>query len=259
MRAIKSSTVTFGLVSVPVKLYKAVDSHDIAFKQHHGGCGGPIGMERVCKDCEARVEFRDVVKGTTAADGSLVILDPEEVKGIDQELPAGIEVLQFTDRDEIDPIGYETGYYLAPASKAALEGYTLLRTVLEEKQRVGLVRFALRGRLSLGVLRAAGDTLVIHTLAWPDEVREPAFPILDGEKAPKPAMLEMARQLVDAMTGSFNPADHVDTYTERLGQLIEARAAGESLAPAPSEEEVTIKDLLAALEASIAKRKGTAA
>jgi DNA end-binding protein Ku len=259
MRALKSTTISFGLVSVPVKLYKSVDSHDVAFKQHHGGCGGSIKMERYCEGCEVKpVPFGDVVKGIDH-DGTLVLLAPEELKDLEGETPSAIEVIQFVEADEIDPLTYEAGYFAAP-DKTSVKGYKLLHKVLTETGRVGVVRFSLRaGRLSLGVLRASGGLLIVHTVAWPDEVRTPEFPILDKEVELEPAVLDAARILVESMTGSFKPEDFVDTYTGRVKEFIAARADGGEFIPAPAETAEDISDLLAALEASVIKRKKKAA
>lgn len=255
MRALKSTTISFGLVSVPVKLYKSVDSHDVSFKQHHMGCGGSIKMERYCEGCDEKpVAFADVVKGIDH-DGTLVLVTADEMKSLESEAPPAIEVVQFVEAGEIDPLTYEAAYYAAP-DKASLEGYALLRTVLAESGRVGVVRFSLRaGRHSLGVLRASGDLLIVHTVAWPDEVREPAFPILDQKVELKPAVLDMARKLVESMTGSFKAEEFVDTYTDRVREFIAARAAGGEFIPVQAEATEDVSDLLAALEASVAKKK----
>jgi DNA end-binding protein Ku len=253
-RALKSTSVKFGMVNIPLKLYKSVDSHDVSFKQHHAGCGGSIKMERYCEACEVKpVPFGDVIKGIDH-DGTLVLVTADEIKALESETPPAIEVVQFVDAGEIDPLTYESAYYAAP-DKTSLEGYTLLRTVLAETGRVGVVRFSLRaGRHSLGVLRASGDLLIVHTVAWPDEVREPAFPILDKPVELKPAVLDMAHKLVDSMTGSFKPEEFVDTYTDRVKEFIAARAEGGEFIPSPAEAEDDVSDLLAALEASIVKK-----
>lgn len=258
MRALKSTSISFGLVSVPVKLYKSVDSHDVSFKQHHLGCGGSIKMERYCEACDEKpVPFADVIKGIDH-DGTLVLVTADEIKALESEAPPVIEVVQFVEAGDIDPLTYEAAYYAAP-DKTSLEGYTLLRTVLAESGRVGVVKFSLRaGRHSLGVLRASGDLLIVHTVAWPDEVREPAFPILDKVVELKPAVLDMARALVDSMTGSFKPEDFKDGYTDRVKEFIAARAEGGEFIPAQAEETEDVSDLLAALEASVAKKKKAA-
>lgn len=257
MRAYRKTSITFGLVSVLVGAYKPVESHDVKFKQHHAGCGGQIGMVRVCKECEQEVPWADIAKGTESLDGTLVIADPEEIKSLEGEKVLAIEVVQFIDAGEIDPLSYESAYYLAP-DKTSLEGYGLIKHVLEESGRVALVKLAF-GRESLGILRPAGKTLVVHTIAWPDEIREPAFAILDKPIKLKPKMVEMAKVLVDSMTEPFDPADHVDTYTERVREFVEAKAAGEPFEAHPAGPEPAVDDLLAALEATIAKRKGKAA
>lgn len=250
-KAISSTSIAFGLVNVPGKLYKATESHDISFHQHHGGCGGAVGQKRVCKACEQEVPYADIVKGIEH-DGQLVIVAADELKALQDEQPA-IEVTQFINESEIDPVSYESAYYFAPLP-AAVEGYALLRQVLVDSGRAALVKFALRDKLHLGVLRVSGKVLVIHTISWPDEVRQPAFPVLDVDIALKPKMLEMATALVDAMTAPFVASEWVDTYTDRVGELIAAKAAGGEITAAPAKDESDVDDLLAALEASIAKK-----
>lgn len=257
MRAMKSTSINFGLVNVPVKLYKTTDNHDIAFKQHHAGCGGGIAMERKCKECAEPVAYADIVKGIDHG-GTLVIVTADELRDLEGEAPPAIEVEQFLAADEIDPLTYEDSYYLEPG-KTAAEGYALLRHVLAETGKVGLVRFAMRSKLHLGVLRATGDLLVIHTIAWPDEVRTPDFPALDKPVTLKPKLVEMATALVESMTEAFVPEEWRDTYTDRVGEFIAARAEGGEFTPAPAEATDDIKDLLAALEASVARKRASAA
>jgi DNA end-binding protein Ku len=254
MRAIKTTSLSCGLLNVPVKLYKAVESHDFSFKLYHAGCGGSIGMLRVCKDCEGEVEWADVAKGAEAADGTLVIAAPEEIKALEGEQVPAVEVLHFMGADEVDPVSYESAYYLAP-DKAGVKGYALLHEALSETKKVALVKFALRGRESLGVLRVSGDVLVTHTIAWPDEIREPQFAILEKPVKLKPKESELARALVESMTEPFVAEDHVDVYTGRVEEFIETKAAGGEFVAHPAGPEPAVDDLLAALEATIAKKK----
>jgi DNA end-binding protein Ku len=254
MKALSSTAISFGLVNVPVKVYKAVDSHDVSFKLHHAECGGSIGMVRFCKGCEAQdVAWADLSKGIEY-DGLPVIVSPDEIKALEGEKPPAIEVVQFIDAGEIDPLSYESPYYLAP-DKVSLEGYSLIRDVLAEQGRVALVRFALRSRVSMGILRPVGKLLVLQSLAWEDEVREPAFPILDKPVAVRPKLMEMARVLVDSMTGEYEPSEWVDVYTARVKEFVAAKAGDGEFVPAAPAVEEGVDDLIAALEASLAKKK----
>jgi len=256
MRAVKSTSLSFGLVNVPVKLYKATESHDIAFKQHHAGCGGGISLVRTCKECEQEVAWADLAKGIEVG-GELVIVEPEEIKALEGEQSPCVEVIQFMGADEVDPISYESPYYLAP-DKTGTEGYALMRQALSDSGKIGLVRFALRGRESLGVLRVSGNILVIHTIAWPDEIREPEFAILNKPVKLKPKAVEMAAALINSMTEPFVAEDHVDVYTGRVEEFIAAKASGEDWEAHPAGPEPALDDLLAALEATIAKKKKAA-
>jgi DNA end-binding protein Ku len=247
--------IHFGLVSVPVGVYKAVDDHDLKFGFYHAGCNGAVGNVRTCKECGEEVAWGDIAKGAESEAGVLVVADPEEIKSLEGEQVPGIEVIQFCEAGEIDPLRFENPYYLSP-DKTGVDGYSLLRHVLAESGKVGLVRFALRGRESLGVLRPVGDVLVMHTICWADEVRDTGeLPNMSKPAKLKPQMIQMAHVLVDGMTAPFDPDAHADVHTARLREFVEAKAAGGELEFHKPEPEPAVDDLLAALEATIAKNK----
>lgn len=255
MRAVKRSSLAFGLVNIPVRLYKATETHDIGFHQYHGGpsgCLGGIGQKRVCKSCLADVDYGDIVKGIEHND-KLVFITPDELKSLDDEQGSQIDVLQFVQQDEIDPILWEQPYFVEPDGSA--EGYALLRRVLAESDRVAVVRFALRTKTHLGILRVFGNVLTIHTMMWGDEVRNAGELNIPDVAIPlKPQAVKMAHQLVESMLGVFNPDEYRDSYTERLGDLIEAKAADAEFVTTPHQldaDEDEVSDLMAQLEASI--------
>lgn len=252
MRATKVCSLGFGLVSVPVKVYKATESHDIGMHRHHKDCNGAVGQRLYCKECGELVEFGDIISGVEH-DGQLVILTPEEKAGVEGEVGKDIEVLQFVDADEVDPILYEQPYYLEPDGK--VDGYALLRQVLVESNRVGIVQFVMRTRSTLGVLRVLGNVLVIETMRWIDEVRNAnELKGMEQEVKLDPKALTMAHALVESMASEFNPAEFKDLYTERLGELIAAKAGESEFITKPKElDEPVVDDLIAALEASVAR------
>lgn len=254
-----TGSVSFGLVSIPVKAYKSVDSHDVAFYQMHDTDGGRIKYAKTCSDCGDVVEQADIAKGTKFGDQEVVVT-AEELASLQDEQPKTIEVLQFIDQDEIDPLAYESGYYLAPAGP--LNGYALLRTAMEDTQRVAIARVTLRTRTSLALLRIShGNVITMHTLSWPDEVRTPQFSDLDKPVTLKPQELQVAKMLVESMSGSFKPEDYTDLYHERVLDLLAAKASnGEfvpAAKPAPATEDVS--DLMAMLTQSLAAKEAAGA
>lgn len=257
MRSVKKGSLSFGLVNVATKMYSATEDHDVKAHMHHGPtCLGGITMQRVCKECSEVVEYRDTVKGIEHGDQT-VIITPEDLAALDEEQGPNFDVLQFVERDEIDPILFESTYYL-DADKGAEEVYALVRQALLDTERYGIVQFAYRQKTRMGVLRVIGNVLAIHTIRWHDEVR--GAEELHGaakEVTLNPKMVELAHAVVDSLTSEWVPTAYADTYTEKLGQMVEAKAAGGEYVPAVEEDEgdgADVSDLLAKLEASIAKK-----
>jgi DNA end-binding protein Ku len=256
MRSINNTSINFGLVNVAVKVYAATENHDVKFHQRHGGqagCRGLLGRQNVCKDCGQVVEFGDIVKGFDV-DGATVILTGDELAAVENEAGKALEVVQFVHAEEVDPMLLQAPYYLEP-SAASLSGYALLREVLTETDRVGMVRYTHRGRTHLAVLRCAGAVLVLHNIAWPDELRAPEFAILTRKVTLEPKAVKMATQLVESMMATFDGAELVDVYQRRLAAVVEAKAVDTPLpvvSAASADGGVEdVSDLLAALEASI--------
>lgn len=260
MRAVSTTSISFGLVNIVVKAYKAVDSHDVSFHQYHRDCMGSVGYFKACKECGETLTPDNIVRGVEQGD-SVVTVSEDELASIEVEAGREIAVQQFINADEVDPIALEGHYYLAP-ERASAEGYALLRHVMVDTGRVAVVKFVMRrsgsvGKTHLGLLRPYGDNVLsLHTMSYPDEIRQPAFSTLEREVELKPALVEMAHTLVDAMTGPFVAADYTDTFTDKLNELIVAKGNGETIVAADGEELVPtdVSDLLAKLEASAAAR-----
>lgn len=252
MRSMKKTSLAFGLVNIPVRMYKAVDDHDVGFHQHHDADMGRIGYRKYCKECGESVDQTNIVRGVDH-EGSLVVITDEDLAGLDEEQDTRMEVVQFAQADDIDPVMYELPYYLEPDGSS--EGYSLLRQVLTETDRVAIVSFVLRSTTRLGLLRVMGNTLVLQTMRWPDEVRNAGeLKIPDHKVKIKPQALKMAHALVESMLMEFDPSEYVDTYTERLRELIAAKAGeGEFVTEAHDldEDSDEVQDIMAALEASI--------
>ncbi|MEI7780351.1 MAG: Ku protein [Planctomycetota bacterium] len=254
MRAMWTGSISFGLVNVPIKMYTAVSSHDVSFHQHHDDDMGRIKYAKVCADCGEVIDAAHIVKATEVGDQTAVVTE-DELASLRDEQPKTVEILQFVDQSEVDPLAFESGYYLAPAGP--VNGYHLLRQVMQESGRVAICRVMLRSKTSLSLLRVTNENvLTMHTLSWPDEIRTPAFTDLNKPFEVKQQELAVANMLLDSMTGTFEPTEFVDNYHERLIELVSAKASGEAFTPqkqqTPAADDAS--DLLAQLEASLGKK-----
>ncbi|MFL6094811.1 MAG: Ku protein, partial [Blastococcus sp.] len=194
MRSIWRGVVSFGLVSIGVKLYSATEDKDIRFHQVHATDGGRVKYKRVCSIDGEEVEYSDIAKGYELPDGQVVILTDEDFEDLPLATRREIEVLEFVDQDEIDPIMFEKTYYLEPDGPA-VRPYALLRDALENAGQVAITKIAIRQRESLAVLRVRDGVLVMHTMRWPDEIRRPDFAFLDEDISVRPQELKMAEAL----------------------------------------------------------------
>jgi DNA end-binding protein Ku len=257
MRAIWKGAVSFGLVSVPVKLYAATESHDISFRQVHAKDGGRIKYQRVCSIDGEEVAYADIAKGYETEDGQMVVLDDDDFAELPASSSREISVEKFVPRDQIDPMWLEKSYYLEP-DKAAAKPYALLREALKEADRVAVVTVSIRTRMTTAVLRVRDDVIVMQTMLWPDEVRKPDFAGLDAtEHAAKPQELKMARLLVDTLAGDYDPDEYEDDYANAVQALVQAKLeGGEVKAPEqPKKSTGEVVDLLAALQRSVEAAK----
>ena len=267
MRSIWKGSVSFGLVNVPVKVYSATEDNDIKFHQVHEKDNGRIRYKRVCEICGEVVEFKDIARSFESDDGETVIITDDDISTLPEERSREIEVLEFVPADQLDPMLYDKSYFLEPDSKSS-KSYVLLAKTLAETDRIAIVHFTLRNKTRLAALRVKDfskrDVMMIHTLLWPDEIRDPDFPVLDKEIEIKPAELKMAGQVVESMTDDFQPEQFRDTYREEMLELIQAKIEGgeaftaEEQEPADLDETEDVSDLLAKLEASVQARKGAA-
>ncbi|MFY2861199.1 Ku protein [Mycobacterium sp. THU-M104] len=264
MRPIWKGSIAFGLVNVPVKVYSATEDHDIRFHQVHAEDNGRIRYQRVCEVCGQVVDYGDLARSYESEDGQMVVITDDDIATLPEERNHEIEVLEFVPAEEVDPMMFDRSYFLEPGSKSP-KSYVLLAKALADAERMAIVHFTLRNKTSLAALRVKDfgkhDVMVIHTLLWPDEIRDPAFPVLDQKVEIKPAELTMAGQVVESMTEEFNPARYHDTYQEQLQELIDAKLeGGEAFTteerPRDLDEAEDVSDLLAKLEASVKARSG---
>ncbi|WP_157249563.1 Ku protein [Nonomuraea typhae] len=256
MRAIWKGAISFGLVTIPVKLFSATEQKDVTFHQVHREDGGRIRYKRVCTIDGEEVAYADIAKGYELATGEIVVLTDEDFEDLPLTTSRRIDVLQFAPADQIDPIYFAKSYYLEPDGQGA-KPYVLLRTALESSGQVAVVKVALRQRESLATLRVRDGVFVLETMLWPDEIRTPDFGFLEEDVEVRPQELKMAESLITTMEADFDPTEYHDAYREALQQVIEAKVAGkEVIAPPAGEEEAgPAVDLMAALRASVEAAK----
>jgi DNA end-binding protein Ku len=255
MRAIWKGAVSFGLVSVPVKLYAATESRDISFRQVHAKDGGRIKYQRVCSLDGEEVAYADIAKGYETDDGEMVVLTDEDLAELPVSSSREISVEKFVPSDQIDPMLMEKSYYLEPEGAGA-KPYALLREALLEADRMALVTVSLRNRMSLAVLRVRDDVIVLQTMMWPDEIRTPDFNTGDPEAA-KPQEVKMAKMLVETLAGDFDASEYEDDYRAAVEALVQAKIEGGEVEKAPAEAKTSgeVVDLLAALQRSVEAAK----
>ncbi|MEU3452419.1 Ku protein [Micromonospora sp. NPDC006766] len=256
MRAIWKGAVSFGLVSIGVKVYSATEEKDIRFHQVHRDDGGRIRYKRTCSVCGEEVTYDDIAKGYDIGGGEMVILTDDDFADLPLTTSKAIDVLEFVPAEQVDPILYNKAYFLEPEGTAT-KPYVLLRDALADSERVAIVKVALRQREQLATLRVREGVLLLNTMLWPDEVRTPAFGFLDEDLKVRPPELAMASSLIDSMAGQFEPDAFTDDYRAALQEVIDAKIEGREVVQ-PEEEEAApaaAVDLMAALKASVERAR----
>ena len=259
MRAIWSGEVSFGLVSVPVKLYSATQSHDVSLHQVHDADGGRIRYQRRCEVCEKKIDFKNIDRAYDDGE-STVVITKEEMEELPADESKEIAVEQFVPEDQIDTLVLDKAYFLEPAGKSA-KSYVLLRRTLEDAERVAVVKFTLRSRTRLAALRVRGDVIILQTMRWADEMRDADFDIPQSKVTKKE--LEMAASLVESYSEDFEPERFTDEYQEQLQELIDEKLEhGEEIdteatfgEPEEDEGEGNVVDLMEALKKSVDDRR----
>jgi DNA end-binding protein Ku len=259
-RPIWNGSISFGLVNVPVKLFSAVSQQDVRFHQLHESDGGRIKQRRVCSVDGAEVPYEEVVKGYEIGPDRYVVIEPDELAVLDPKTTQTIDIEEFVDLDQIDPIYYEHPYYLVP-DKRAEKPYALLTEAMLHSGKVAIARFVMRTKQYLAALRPVGGVLVLSTMLYADEVvpteRLEGLPDAGDGKAVSAKELRMAQSLIESLSvDAFEPEKFHDTYREQVMDLIERKAAGQTIeAPAAVEQGGKVLDLMAALEASVKAAK----
>ncbi|MFE6909389.1 non-homologous end joining protein Ku [Streptomyces erythrochromogenes] len=258
MRSIWNGAISFGLVSIPIKLVNATESHSISFRQIHLSDGGRIRYRKVCELDGEEVPGAEIGKGYEEADGSVIPITDEDLAQLPLATAKTIEIMSFVPAEEIDPLQMDAAYYLAANGATAAKPYTLLREALKRSRKVAIAKFALRGRERLGMLRVVDDVIAMHGLLWPDEIRVPEGVAPDVEVTVRDAELDLADALM-ATLGEVELASLHDEYRDAVEAMIAAKAGG-AFEPAEATVEPAggqVIDLMAALEKSVRAAKAS--
>ena len=258
-RTMWKGAISFGLVSIPIKVFPATEEKGLSFNQLHDEDHGRIKYQRVCAKCGEIVAYEHIVKGYEYEKDKYVVLTEEELDSVPVESSRAIDILQFVDAEEIDPIYYKKSYYLVP-EEVGVKAYRLLREAMSEDGRVGIAKVSFRDKEHLSALRFSGDVLVLETMYWPDEIRESKFEELDKDAKLRPQEIQMARTLIDNLTEDWKPDQYEDAYRNALLEMVEKKVAGEEIEIIEAPEPTKVVDLMEALKASVeAARKPAAA
>lgn len=256
MRSIWKGAINFGMVTIPVKLYSATEERDVRFRLVHRKDGSPIVEKRFCSAEDKEVSWDEIGKGYEVRKGEYVVMEREEVEAAAPEKTHTIDIGDFVEIEEIDPIYFEKSYFLEPTD-VGVKPFNLLRRALEETGRVAVARVAIRTKERLATLRTYDSTLVLETMYWPDEIRSvDALELPSGKAAsPAPREVEMARTLIESLASHFDPMQYKDEFRGALLELIERRMKGERRSTSRRKPEPKVIDLMDALQASLEASK----
>jgi DNA end-binding protein Ku len=259
-RSMWKGAISFGLVSIPVAVYPATEEKSLKFNQLHDEDMGRIRYQRVCEADGDVVPYEHIVKGYEYEKGQYVILTDDDFDAVPVESSRQIDIQQFVEQDEIDPIYYKKTYYLVP-EESGVKAYALLRQAMEEDGRVGIAKVSFRDREHLAALRFKDDSFVLETMFWPDEIRQSSFDELDKAAKVKPRLqeIQMAKTLIENLTDEFDPTQYKDEYRAALVKIVEAKVDGREIEAPPEPEETKVVDLMEALKASVEATKKKAA
>lgn len=259
MHTVWKGSISFGLVSIPIKLHTATENKDIKLRQLHKECHTPISYQKVCPGCDKEVKSEDIVKAYEYAKNKFVVLDEEDLDRLKKENDEkAVEIIDFVKLEEIDPIYFEKSYFIAPDNGAG-KAYSLLRKALVESGKIGVAKIIIRSKEQLAVVRVYKDTLLMETIHFPDEVRNvEEVPNVPTEQLVVQKELDTALMLVDQLTTTFDPEKYNDDYRTALMELIEEKKSGKETVTATEKQPAAasnVTDLMSALQASLDKTK----
>jgi DNA end-binding protein Ku len=246
--------ISFGLVTIPVAVYPATEEKTLRFNQLHDEDGGRVRYKRVCEKDGEEVTFEHIVKGYEVEKDRYVVLTDQDLNAIPVESSRAIDIHRFVDLDEIDPVMFKKSYYLVPEETGA-KAYALLREAMADDGRVGIAKVSFRDKEHLAALRFKDEAFVLETMYWPDEIRDADFGGVDVSAKIRGQELEMAKQLIESLSGEWNPEEYSDEYREALLQIVEAKLNGQEIEVVAPEPTAKVVDLMEALKASVAAAK----
>ena len=249
-RAMWKGAISFGLVTIPVAVYPATEEKSLKFNQLHDKDMGRIRYKRVCSIDSEEVEFEHIVKGYEVEKDRYVIITDEDLDAVPVESSRAIDIQQFVELDEIDPMLFKKSYYLVPDETGA-KAYALLRKALAEESKVGIAKVSFRDKEHLAALRFKDQVFVLETMFWPDEIRAAEFDTVDSDEKVRANEVEMAKALIDNLTEPWNPEQFKDEYREALLDIVEKKDAGEPIEAPQEAAPARVVDLMAALKASV--------
>jgi DNA end-binding protein Ku len=253
-RAMWKGAISFGLVTIPVSVYPATEEKSVKFNQLHEKDQGRIRYKRVCSVDGEEVPYDEIVKGYEYEKDHYVTMSDEDFDAVPVESSRAIDIHQFVELSEIDPMLYKKSYYLVPEETGA-KAYTLLREAMAAESKVGIAKVSFRDKEHLAALRFVDDAFVLETMFWPDEIRGAEFEGVDVDAKVRSQELEMATQLIDNLTADWNPEEYRDEYREAMLEIVEKKIAGEEIEVVPQEAPAKVVDLMEALKASVAAAK----
>jgi DNA end-binding protein Ku len=257
-RSMWKGAISFGLVTIPVSVFPATEEKSLRFNQLHDEDMGRVRQKRVCEIDGEEVTYEHIVKGYEYEKDHYVVITDDDLDKVPVESSRAIDIVQFVELDEIDPILFKKSYYLVPDETGA-KAYALLRKALSEESKVGIAKVSFRDKEHLAALRFKDNVFVLETMFWPDEIRAADFETVDGESKVRGQEVEMAKSLIENLTEPWNPDAFKDDYREALMGIVEKKVAGEEIEAVPEPEPTKVVDLMEALKASVeATKKKTA-
>ena len=253
-RTMWKGAISFGLVTIPVSVYPATEEKSLKFNQLHDADGGRIRYKRVCSVDGEEVPFEHIVKGYEIEKDRYVLLEDEDFDAVPVESSRAIDIQQFVDLDEIDPIYFQKTYYLVP-EETGVKAYRLLQEAMSENGKVGIAKVSFRDKEHLSALRFKDDVMVLETMYWPDEIRPAEFDELEKDVKIRPQEVQMAQSLIENLSDEWDPSAFRDEYREALLEIVEKKAAGEEITVVEEAEPAKVVDLMEALKASVAAAK----
>jgi DNA end-binding protein Ku len=253
-RSMWKGAISFGLVTIPVAVYPATEEKTLRFNQLHDDDMGRVRNKRVCEKCGQEITFEHIVKGYEYEKDHYAVMTDDDFDAVPLESSRAIDIVQFVDLEEIDPVYYKKSYYLIPDQTGA-KAYSLLREAMSQDNKVGIAKVSFRDKEHLAALRFRDNAFVLETMYWPDEIREAEFGDVNVEVNVRAQELEMARQLIANLTADWSPEIFTDEYREALLKIVEAKITGEEIQVVASQAPAKVVDLMEALKASVAAAK----